>query len=75
MTPLVKYVTTFMWLTIADFVVTFQRLGYAPAAGVALALLVHTRDVVIGGTGLLLGDHLAFDTVGMGRCLTSKSYN
>jgi uncharacterized protein (TIRG00374 family) len=39
----------------ASQVIVLSGLGYSPAQGAALALLIRARDLVFGGAGLLLG--------------------
>jgi len=39
----------------ASQVIVLSGLGYTPAQGAALALLIRARDLVFGGAGLLLG--------------------
>jgi len=43
----------------ASQVIVLSGLGYTPAQGAALALLIRARDVTFGGAGLLLGLGLA----------------
>lgn len=37
------------------------KIGYSPEAGIAVALIIHARDVIVGAIGLLIGARLLRD--------------
>jgi hypothetical protein len=40
-------------------VLAMQAMGFSPAVGISLSLLIRARDVVLGGFGLWLGGVLS----------------